>query len=218
MRKMYKIAVISDKESWINPYLCYFVQQLQSKGYEVFRGYEFDKKNSYDIVFLLSYSQIIKRKDLARNRHNLVVHESDLPKGKGWSPLTWQILEGKSSCVITLFEADEKVDNGEIYLQRIMNFAGNELIDELREIQARHTIEMCIEFICDYENIIRNVRPQVGIATHYPRRTLKDSELDVQQTIEEQFNLLRIVDNEKYPAYFYMHGQKYIIKIYKHNS
>ncbi|MEL7633409.1 MULTISPECIES: formyltransferase family protein [Sporomusa] len=215
MKKIYKIAVISDKESWINPYLCCFVQQLQNKGYEVFRGYEFDKKNSYDFVFLLSYSQIIMKEDLERNRHNLVVHESDLPKGKGWSPLTWQILEGKSNCVITLFEADEKVDNGKIYLQRIMNFVGNELIDELRELQARYTIEMCIEFICNYENIVRSARTQVGSATYYPRRTPQDSELNVHKSIEEQFNLLRVVDNEKYPAYFYMYGQKYIIKISK---
>ena len=28
--------------------------------------------------------------------------------------------------------------------------------------------------------------------------------------INEQFNLLRIVDNERYPAYFYKEGKKYI--------
>ena len=28
------------------------------------------------------------------NTHNLVVHESDLPFGKGMSPFTWQVVEG----------------------------------------------------------------------------------------------------------------------------
>lgn len=31
----------------------------------------------------------------------------------------------------------------------------------------------------------------------------------------EQFNLLRIADNENYPAFFILNGQKYILKIYK---
>jgi len=44
---------------------------------------------------------------------------------------------------------------------------------------------------------------------------LSDSELDAHKTIEEQFNLLRISDNDRYPAYFTKHGFRYILKIYK---
>ena len=47
-----------------------------------------------DFCFLLGCGKIVGRETLGRNHHNLVVHESPLPKGKGWSPLTWQILEG----------------------------------------------------------------------------------------------------------------------------
>ena len=31
----------------------------------------------------------------------------------------------------------------------------------------------------------------------------------------ENFNLMRISDNEKYPAYFYLYGKKYVLKIFK---
>ena len=75
---------------------------------------------------------------------------------------------------------------------------------------------MIIEFVERFSSITRN--PQVGKETFYPRRNKKENELDVNKTITEQFNLLRVVDNERYPAYFYKYGKKYILKIYKDND
>ena len=40
-----------------------------------------------------------------------MIHESDLPHGKGWSPIQWQILEGSDSITITLLDAEDKVDS-----------------------------------------------------------------------------------------------------------
>ena len=56
---------------------------------------------------------------------------------------------------------------------------------------------------------------QKGDVSYYPRRTIEDSELDVDKTIREQFNLLRVVDNDNYPAFIKMHDKKYILKIEK---
>ena len=81
-----------------------------------------------DIAFYLGCGQILPVDILSQNKHNLVVHESALPQGKGWSPVTWQILAGKNEIPITLFEAEESVDIGNIYLQDIMNFSGTELV------------------------------------------------------------------------------------------
>ena len=41
------------------------------------------------------------------------------------------------------------------------------------------------------------------------------NKLDIDKTIRDQFQLLRIVDNEKYPAYFELNGCKYILRINK---
>ena len=70
---------------------------------------------------------------------------------------------------------------------------------------------MCLDFVKNYETI--NPHKQTGDESVYPRRTPKDSELDINKTIKEQFNLLRIVDNEKYPAFFEIGGKRYEIKI-----
>ena len=211
--KMYKIAIVTDEQSWIKPYIERLERDLRSMGHTVVCRYDFDTENSYDFVFLLSYQEIIKKEWLCLNRHNLVVHESDLPQGKGWSPLTWQILEGKSQITITLFEADEHVDAGKIYLQKKMCFDGTELIDELRRVQGETTHALCTAFVQDYPDILRTARKQVGEESFYPRRRAKDSRLDLDRTIREQINLFRVVDNDRYPAFFEWMGYRYYLKV-----
>ena len=57
----------------------------------------------------------------------------------------------------------------------------------------------------------------IGKGTYYKRRLPEDSEIDIEKSIKKNFNLLRVVDNEKYPAFFYYKGKKFIIKIYNQN-
>ena len=131
------------------------------------------------------------------NKHNLVVHESALPHGKGWSPLTWQILEGKNEIPITLFEAEESVDSGKIYITDTMHFNGTELVEELRQIQGEYTIKMCVSFVEGYPGITSREKAQSGRSSYFKKREPEDSKLDPDKTIREQFNLLRVVDNER---------------------
>jgi methionyl-tRNA formyltransferase len=112
-----------------------------------------------------------------------------------------------------LFEAKDKVDSGNIYLQESIILDGSELIDELREKQGKATMKLILQFVAQYPNI--QGRAQNGESSYYPRRTAEDSRLDVDMTIREQFNLLRVVDNERYPAFFENKGIKYKIEITK---
>lgn len=171
-----------------------------------------------DILFILSYWGLLKSSSLHKHTHNLVVHESDLPRGKGWSPLTWQVLGGKNEIPFTLFEAVSRVDAGEIHLQENLQLSGDELIDELRELQAAKTLELCHTFASHYPGIVSQRRAQSGEESFYPRRTPESSELDPTLPLKEQFNLLRTVDNDSYPAFFYHRGKKYHLKISRAND
>ena len=142
-----------------------------------------------------------------------MVHESELPKGKGWSPVTWQVLEGKNDITVSLFEATSEIDAGKIYLQKKMSLKGFELLDEIKHMQGLKTIELILDFINNIDKIIG--RDQNGESTFYERRSEKDSKLDINKSILEQFNLLRVCDNDRYPAWFELDGVKFNIKIYK---
>ena len=206
--------LVDNKSSWIIPYAKRLQQLLLSENHKVELLHNHDDIKKGDILILLSCEQILKNLNL--NTHNLVIHESALPQGKGWSPLSWQVLEGKSQIPITLFEATQKVDAGVIYEQDNISLNGTELVEELRILQGEKTIELVIKFVTNYPN--NSKKKQEGLESFYPKRTPKDSELNIYKTIDEQFNLLRICDNQKYPAYFYKNGIKYILKIEKVQS
>ena len=50
-------------------------------------------------------------------------------------------------------------------------------------------------------------------ATYRPKRTPEDSRLDLNKSINEQFNLLRVCDKNRFPAFFVIHGKKYKVII-----
>jgi methionyl-tRNA formyltransferase len=146
---------------------------------------------------LLKSGRLLTPEQLSFHRHNLVVYESALPHGQGWSPMTWQILEGAGHIPITLFEATATLDAGPIYLQDIIELQGIELVEEWRSLQARATIRLCLEWLDRHTEVIGQARLQQGEASHCQRRRPADSQLDPQRCQAEQFNLLRVVDNQR---------------------
>ncbi|MAJ89903.1 MAG: methionyl-tRNA formyltransferase [Flavobacteriales bacterium] len=210
--KELKITILTDNpNSWIIP----FVEDLKKELVEHKVTHIFSASDALegDIMLILGCEKIIKSEYLTRHKSNIVVHPSGLPKGKGFSPLAWQIIEGINTIPVTLFEAVEKIDAGEIYLLDYIKLNGSELNDEIKCKQGSITKKMIHEYINNFPNI-KGI-PQNGEETFYKRRTSESSELSIDLSIKEQFNTLRVVDNERYPAYFKYKDEKYIVKIYK---
>jgi len=205
--------LVDNSNSWIIPYAIKLKEKIIKQfSFSVNLIYKHEDVINGDVLCLLSCEKIFKKLHL--NNYNLVVHESDLPRGKGWSPLTWQILDGKNIIPITLFEALEKVDAGKIYYKDYIKLSGDELLSEIKHKQGEKTIDLILNFLVDFNTIKGQI--QVGESTFYRQRNYNDSELNVDDTIRNQFNLLRVCDNERYPAYFILNGKKYLLKIEKH--
>ena len=210
--KINKIQFLIDNiNSWIIPYVKTYNQKLIKGGYKSKVLHHHEEVENGDIIILLSCEK--KFTQFSRNKYNLVVHESNLPKGKGWSPMTYQVLEGKNKIPITLFEADESFDGGNIYLKDFIKLDGTELVDEIREKQAKKSFDLIDKFLKENENLIGEA--QSGKQTTYRKRMPADNKLDVNKSIIDNFNILRVSDNNRYPAYFTINNQKYIIKITK---
>ena len=94
-----KVTFATDKNSWILPYLKKFVAQIKPKIKKVDLVFKSKDIKKGDLAFFLSFQEIVRQNILNKNTNNLVVHHSPLPKGKGMSPLSWQILEGKNSLI-----------------------------------------------------------------------------------------------------------------------
>lgn len=164
-----------------------------------------------DFLFLISCHAIIDAALRSRYRHTLVCHASDLPHGRGWSPLVWQILEGRDDIVVTLLEAEDKVDSGRIWAKEVCHIAPSDLFDDISEKCAETQLILMAKAVDEEATITPTV--QTGEPTFYPRRKPSDSELDPDKTLAEQFDLIRVSDPLRYPAFLRYRGEEYVIRI-----
>lgn len=210
-----KITFLSDAGSWKNAGIQALAARLKRRGHRVTTLHRAESVPSGDILFILGFFKIVPAAILKRNRTNIVVHESALPKGRGWSPVTWQILEGARHIPLTLFEAVDKVDAGSIYLTDHVRLRGTELLPQIQEAVSACMMRLCEKFVGAWPAILKRGRAQKGKPSFYPRRVPDDSRLNPARSIAQQFNQLRAADNERYPAFFTYRGETYTLKIEK---
>ena len=206
------ITVFVDNDSWILPYAESLVQKFQRIGYssELVRTAEAIREGW--VCFLLGCVKIVKEQHLEKNNHNLVVHESDLPKGRGFAPMAWQIIAGANSIPVCLLEASTgEPDAGDIWLRDSVQLNGHEMLPAWRHLQGEKTIELCLRFVSEYDYLLP--ARQTGTPSWFRRRGPADSKLDPNKSLKSQFNLLRVVDNERYPAFFEVAGRKVKLEV-----
>tara|TARA_X000001036_G_C20688300_1_gene808495 strand:+ start:2683 stop:3336 length:654 start_codon:yes stop_codon:yes gene_type:complete len=215
-----KITILTTtKNSWFLDYSKYLLQEL-NKNKKILvnfcKNQNMIQKSSY--TFILSSNQIIKKKNLQKSEYNIVIHGSDLPKGRGHSPWSWDIEKGKKFIYLTMFlinNNSQKVDSGNILLKKKIKLKGTELIEDLRKLIIDNYVFMVKTYLKNSKKI--KPQPQKGKATFYPKRSEKNQKLDIKLSLLKQFNKLRVADNLRYPAFFLYKGQKYILKIFKQN-
>lgn len=207
------INVLIDNESWILPYGQRIIDEFSKAGYKTNFARSASEVREGWICFMLGCVKIMPESILLKNQYNLVVHESDLPKGRGFAPMTWQILEGASSIPVMLIDAVMDVDQGPIWLADTIELNGSELCPEWRSLQGEKTVELCLKFVSEHTNL--TPVEQSGVPSQFPKRKPSDSELNIECSLRESFNLLRVVDNDRYPAHFYMNGCRYNLAITK---
>ena len=203
--------LVDTPTSWFNDWAPVLQAELEARGHRVRHIHDRDALAEGDVAFLLSCVKLVPQSHLDRHRHNLVCHPSDLPAGKGHSPLAWQMLEGRDEIVFTLFEAVAAMDAGPWYDKRALRLGGWELNDDVKGAQGRLNVEMCVDFIDALPEVSGTV--QQGEESIYAKRTAASSRLDPQASIASQFDLLRIVDNDRYPAFFDHRGHRYTLRI-----
>ena len=141
------------------------------------------------------------------------MHASKLPKDRGFAPVQYQVLRGKNIIDISLLEAAKEVDTGDIFLRDKFMLDKDDLSNEIRKKQAKAMLNIIKKFLDKYPKLKRN--KQKGTSNFNKRRYSDSNQLNINKSIKSQFNILRIANNEDYPAQFKIHNKNYILKIYK---
>ncbi|ADZ89911.1 formyltransferase family protein [Marinomonas mediterranea] len=173
-----------------------------------------DINRSGSLLFLISCSEIVKQSHRDYFEHTLVLHASDLPKDRGWSPHIWAVINGRNKLTLSLLEAGDKVDTGAIWKKVDITLDGSELYDEINQKLFDAELKL-ITWACENINTAKPMLQDEMASNYLRKRTPSDSEVNIKKSIEEQFNLLRVCDPDRFPAYFNMNGCKYKIKIEK---
>jgi len=168
-----------------------------------------------DFLFLVSCSEIISHKVRDKYKYCLILHASDLPNGRGWSPHVWGVINGERSITVSLLEAEDGVDSGKIWLKKKIILDGTELSDEINSKLFSAEIALIDKSIRHYQNIVPYSQSDDIKSNYFRKRTPEDSEINPNDSINSQFNLLRVCDPNRFPAFFTINGQKYTIKLTK---
>jgi len=168
---------------------------------------------SGDFLFLVSCHQILRAAARQPYRHTLVLHASALPRWRGLSPHIWQILEGEKGFTVTLLEAEDALDTGRIWHQREVAIEDTALYDEINARLFAAEIELMDWAVAHAAEV--QPREQSGEPSRTRRRVPADSRVDPERPLVEYFDLLRVADPERYPAFFEHRGEKYRIRIDK---
>ena len=165
-----------------------------------------------NLLFLVSCSEMIDSKVREMFDRTVVLHASDLPEGRGWSPHIWAIIEGKTEITITLLEAADRVDTGDIWNKAVIEIPRNAVGAEINALLFNAELDLMSWAIDNLERV--QPQPQTKlIETTWPKRTPKDSELDPHLSIAQQFDLIRTSDPVRYPAFFKFRGREYDLQI-----
>ena len=214
-----KIALLCTNEQHpIMPHLQHWKVQIEQSSHQVTICSKKAELDTGDILFLISCSEKIGVREHKRFKHVLVLHASDLPRGRGWSPHIWEILNGSESITLSLIEAADKIDTGDvwkkIYIPVPKQFLWNEINDALFQGELelmRWAIDNCTSVKPAAQDINET-------ATYWSKRTTRDSRVDAEKSIREQFDLLRVCDPDRYPAYFEMYGIKYKLWVERYDE
>ena len=123
--------------------------------------------------------------------------------------------EGRDEIVLSMFEAADSVDTGDIASKTILRLDGIETYDEINAKLFKVKLGMMTFAVENFNLLTFVAQDSSQEPSYYRKRTPDDSELDITKSIESQINLLRICDPIRYPAFFHYRGVKYNIKLEK---
>lgn len=148
-----------------------------------------------------------------RRHHCIMFHMTDLPFGRGGSPLQNLIMSDFRETVMTAFICGPKLDTGDILLKAQMSLEGT--ASQILERASGLMVEMIAQIIEGGDHL--TPRPQVGTPTMFKRRTpemsnLADLEID---RVEKVYDFIRMLDADGYPRAYIRVGR---LKLVLHSA
>jgi methionyl-tRNA formyltransferase len=189
--------VIASEKKWNESLTDFFNSKTKTKWVLINKKEDLNLTKLNEIkpekIFIPHWSHILKP-DIYDNFECIAFHITDLPFGRGGSPLQNLITRGIYKTKLSAFQIVKGIDEGGIYLKKDLELLGT--AEEIF-IRANDLIkEMILEII---EKNLKPV-PQEGEAVTFKRRKPEESNIKELNDINQVFDYIRMLDAEHYPS------------------
>lgn len=173
---------------------CYYINKKEELTFDLLQSLQ------PQYVFFPHWSYKIPA-EIYENFECVIFHETDLPFGRGGSPIQNLIERGIYETKITALKCNKDFDAGDIYLKKELSLKdkpAKELFIDIGNIVSTMIDEIMEKQIIPI--------PQQGEATIFKRRTPEQSDISSLTSLEKVFDYIRMLDAPGYPHAFIEHN------------
>jgi len=161
-------------------------------------------KLSPKYIFFLHWNWIVP-KDILDKYECICFHMTDVPFGRGGSPLQNLIVRGYKDTVLTALRMEESLDTGPVYYKKPLSLLGS-----AKDIYSRAS-ELSWEMIDAFIKERPQPIAQSGQATFFKRRNPSQSQIPPNLKVDEVYDYIRMLDAPDYP-HAYIESNGYIFE------
>ena len=201
---MENILIVSEK-SWNKELVSYLQSTMpQYAFYLISQKEDFTVERIGSIspvkIFIPHWSYIIPSAIFERYEC-IVFHMTDLPYGRGGSPLQNLIVRGLTATKLSALRVEVGLDTGPVYLKMDLSLSGTaeEIFVRVNKLVGK----MIVEII---QNNLQPV-PQEGDPVVFKRRKPEQSDMSGLEKLEEIFDHIRMLDADGYPHAYIEKGE-----------
>jgi len=132
-------------------------------------------------------------------------HMTDVPYGRGGSPLQNLIIRGHKETVLTALRMEEELDAGDIYFKQPLS------LDGTAEQIYKRASALVWEMISKFVTTVPESTPQKGDVTYFKRRKPEQSQIPANFSNDQVYDYIRMLDAPGYPHAF-ISNDSYIIE------
>jgi methionyl-tRNA formyltransferase len=171
------------------------------------------RETNPDVIVVVAFRILPKEIFTLATKGAFNLHASLLPKYRGAAPINWAIINGETETGVSTFFLQEKVDTGNIILQKSLPIEPNEVATEL----ATRLSELGAEAVVETLRLIEQgnfslIQQDNSLATKAPKLTKENTRIDWSKSAKEVFNFIRGL-SERPTAWTTLNGKQ--VKIYR---
>ena len=149
-------------------------------------------ESNVDIVFFPHWSWVVPD-EIIDKFTCICFHSTPLPYGRGGSPIQNMVLNGHRETQVVALKMTNQLDAGPIYLRQDVSLIGG------GEEVFRRIYQTTISMMKSLLTFLPSPTEQEGEVTIFTRRQSDDSKLDMDDSIDNIFDKIRILDVDNYP-------------------